>query len=170
MLTPKLLTSETLPKAMMWSVYLSSVLGLVMILTMCFALGDLNSILASSTGYPFIQIYYNAIQTYSGTNFMVAIPIILLICACIAEVATASRQLWSFARDKGPPFSSALARVSPSPAFLYIQTSAEKSVRSNRPGISHSTPSYSPSSSRSFSPSLTLAPPSLSTPFSPLRP
>ncbi len=122
MLTPKLPTSETLPKAMMWSVYLSSVLGSVTVLTMCFALGDLNSILASSTGYPFIQIYYNATQNYSGTNFMVAIPIILLICACIAEIATASRQLWSFARDKGPPFSTALARVSPH-LHLYLNLS-----------------------------------------------
>ncbi len=102
---------KTLPKAIMWSVYLSSVLGLLMVLTLCFTLGDLSSILASTTGYPFIQIYYNATQNYPGTSFMVAIPIILTTCSCISEIATASRQLWSFARDKGPPFSISLSRV-----------------------------------------------------------
>ncbi len=117
---------ETLPKAIMWSVYLSSALGLVMLLTICFTIGDLNTVLASSTGQPFIQIYYNATQNYPGTNFMVAIPIILLTCACIAEIATASRQLWSFARDKGPPFSTALARVTtPHFSTITFQTPAK---------------------------------------------
>lgn len=83
-----------------------------MVLSLCFAIGDnLNTILASPTGYPFIEIYYNATQNYSGTNFMVAIPILLLTCACIAEIATASRQLWSFARDNGPPFPALLSKV-----------------------------------------------------------
>ena len=95
---------------------------------MSFTLGDLSSVLATPTGYPFIQIYYNATQNYSGTNFMVAIPIILLTCACIAEIATASRQLWSFARDKGPPFSTALARVSPLRMTLTYKTPAETTI------------------------------------------
>lgn len=33
--------------------------------------------------------------------------------ACISEVATASRQLWAFARDQGVPFSDWLSKVSP---------------------------------------------------------
>lgn len=42
---------------------------------------------------------------------MAAIVIIALICAVIAEIATASRQIWSFARDNGLPFSPFLAKV-----------------------------------------------------------
>lgn len=42
---------------------------------------------------------------------MVAIIIITLVCAVISEIATASRQIWSFARDKGLPFSSFLSKV-----------------------------------------------------------
>ena len=43
---------------------------------------------------------------------MTAIIIITLVCAVIAEIATASRQIWSFARDKGLPFSDFLSAVS----------------------------------------------------------
>jgi choline transport protein len=44
---------------------------------------------------------------------MTFIIMLMLTSACISEVATASRQLWSFARDKGLPFSNFLSHVSP---------------------------------------------------------
>ncbi|MCJ1302732.1 hypothetical protein MMC08_005536 [Hypocenomyce scalaris] len=104
---------ETLPKAMMWSVALNSILGFVMVLTLCFTLGNVTTILASATGYPFIQIIYNATSSYAGTDLMVTVVILTLVASCISEIATASRQLWSFARDKGVPFSSTIAHVTP---------------------------------------------------------
>ena len=42
---------------------------------------------------------------------MVAIVVVALVCAVIAEIATASRQIWSFARDGGLPFSPFLSKV-----------------------------------------------------------
>ena len=55
---------------------------------------------------------------------MVAIVIITLIAAVVSEIATASRQIWSFARDDGLPFSPWLRKVrrcfsSPSPLLLF---------------------------------------------------
>jgi len=44
---------------------------------------------------------------------MTACVIILVSSCCVSEVATASRQVWSFARDKGLPFSDFLAVVPP---------------------------------------------------------
>lgn len=105
---------RTIPKAVMWSVYLNAAMGLVMAVTMCFCLGDLFEIVNAATEYPFIQVFYNATQSYAATNIIVTIMIIIL-CACaISEVATSSRQLWSFARDKGIPFADWFAYVSPS--------------------------------------------------------
>lgn len=99
----------------MWSVYLNAAMGLIMAVTMCFCLGDLSVISDTPTGYPFIQVFYNATKSYVATNIMVTIMIITL-CACgISEVATSSRQLWSFARDKGIPFADWFAYVSPLP-------------------------------------------------------
>lgn len=97
--------SRTLPRSIMWSVYLNGAMGFIMAITMCFCLGDLSQVVDSPTGYPFIQVFYNATKSYAATNIMVTIMVITLTACCVSEVATASRQLWSFARDKGVPFS-----------------------------------------------------------------
>lgn len=89
----------------MTSVTVNAVLGFIMLVTLCFTLGDVDNILASATGYPFIQIFYNTTNSYAATNALTAILILTLTASTITEVATASRQLWSFARDNGVPFS-----------------------------------------------------------------
>lgn len=106
--------SRTLPRSIMWSVYLNGAMGFIMAITMCFCLGDLSQVVDSPTGYPFIQVFYNATKSYAATNIMVTIMVITLTACGVSEVATASRQLWSFARDKGVPFSNWLAYVSSS--------------------------------------------------------
>ncbi len=103
--------SRTLPRAIMYGVALNSMLGLMLLVTMCFCLGDVASVIETPTGYPFIQIFYNTTKSLTGTNIMVSIAVINLTGACIAEVATASRQLWAFARDNGVPFSNQFAKV-----------------------------------------------------------
>lgn len=95
----------------MWSVVINALLGFVMAITLIFTLGDVDNLFASVTRQPFIQLFFNATQSYGGTNTMTAIVIILLAACCTSEVATASRQLWSFARDQGLPGSSWLAKV-----------------------------------------------------------
>ena len=79
--------------------------------TLCFTITDPSTILGTPTNYPFIQLFYNITNSYVGTDIMVAIIIIALVCAVIAEIATASRQIWSFARDGGLPFSAFLSKV-----------------------------------------------------------
>lgn len=61
---------------------------------MILCLGDVESLLTSRTGQPFIQMFYNATQSYAGTSVMAAILITLVECCVINEVATSSRQLW----------------------------------------------------------------------------
>ncbi|KAJ5155229.1 hypothetical protein N7492_008032 [Penicillium capsulatum] len=105
--------SETLPKAMMTSVAVNGVLGFVMLVTLCFTLGEVGPILETPTGFPFIQIFYNTTGSLPATNAMTAVLVVTLTASTITEVATASRQLWSFARDEGIPFSSFFAYVTP---------------------------------------------------------
>ncbi|CAK1358973.1 unnamed protein product [Cercospora beticola] len=104
---------KTLPKAMLWSFGFNSVLGFLMAVTMCFTLGDVDSILASKTGFPFIQVFYNVTQSYAGASILTLILILTLTSSAIAEIATASRQLWSFARDRGMPGHTWLSHVTP---------------------------------------------------------
>jgi len=104
--------SLTLPRAIMWAAGVNGSLGFVMIITFSFTLGSVLDILETPTGYPFIQVFYNVTQSFAGASVMTAILIVNITSACISTVATASRQTWSFARDKGLPFSSFISYVS----------------------------------------------------------
>ncbi|KAJ6092078.1 hypothetical protein N7467_004047 [Penicillium canescens] len=106
--------SDTLPKAMITSVCVNAASGFLMLVTVCFTLGDIDDILSTPTGYPFMQVFYNATESLPGTNTMTAILVLTLTASTITEVATASRQLWSFARDRGLPFSDFFGYVNPS--------------------------------------------------------
>jgi choline transport protein len=90
---------------------LNSLLGLAMVITVCYTWGDTTSLVESSTHYPFIQIFYNTTHNLAGTSIMTTIIIITIVGSGIAVTATASRQIWSFARDNGVPFSIVISRV-----------------------------------------------------------
>ena len=105
--------SVTLPNVMMASFWIGSLTGLVMILTLIFTMGDVSTIIATPTGYPFIQILYNTTHSLAATNTLTAIVITVLSSGTIAGISSASRQIWSFARDRGLPFSEFLSHVPP---------------------------------------------------------
>jgi amino acid transporter len=104
--------SETLPRSITTGVAVNGILGFVMVVTLCFTVNDVNAVIATPTGYPFIQVFFNTTQSYTATNVMTTIIIAVLISGVISVIATSSRQLWSFARDGGLPFSSTIAIVS----------------------------------------------------------
>lgn len=82
-----------------------------MAITLIFTMGDTTNLLETDTRQPFIQLFYNATRSLGAATVMTVIVIVMLSACCISEVATASRQLWSFARDGGLPFSEWLAVV-----------------------------------------------------------
>ena len=110
--------SRVLPLAMMGTAILNGVLGYVMLISYLTCMGNVEEVMDSPTGFAFIQVFYNSTQSRIGASVMTTILIILTVCGTISNVATASRQMFAFARDKGMPFSSFLAYVSaPSPLF-----------------------------------------------------
>ncbi|KAF7888425.1 uncharacterized protein EAF02_002966 [Botrytis sinoallii] len=103
--------SIAIHRAIMWSIAPNAAMTFFMILALIFCIGDIDSILNSKTGEPFIQLFYNSTQSYTATNIMVTLLIILLLSCCVSEVATTSRQIWSFARDQGLPVSGWLSEA-----------------------------------------------------------
>jgi len=98
---------------MMWAFGFNAILGFLMCVTLCFTLGNVTDILSTTTGYPFIQIFFNVTDSYAGASILTFMIVLTLTAAAIAEVATASRQLWSFARDKGVPGYRFLSHITP---------------------------------------------------------
>ena len=74
-------------------------MAFVAAITMIFCIGNVDDVLNSAS--PFVAVFLNSTGSKAGTVILI-VPIILAFCsALISEVATASRQLWSFARDGG---------------------------------------------------------------------
>lgn len=86
-------------------------LGWIMVVTFCICLGNVTEVLASPTGYPYIQVFYNATNSTTGTTILIAFQLAMGACGCLTGMAAASRQLWSFSRDKAVPGSNWLSVV-----------------------------------------------------------
>ena len=82
-------------------------------LTVLFCLGDVTAVLETKTAFPFIQIFADSIPSVAGGTTMTAIVLILTWNASIGITTTASRMIWSFARDRGTPFSTFISKVEP---------------------------------------------------------
>lgn len=102
-----------LPRSMVATAVVNYMLGFVMMVTVMSVLGDVDSVLGTSTGQPWIQVVFNATESRVGTSIMTALVAVLLLFCSINQITTSSRQLFAFARDNGVPFSSFLAHVRP---------------------------------------------------------
>lgn len=126
--------SRNLPRAILAAVSLNAFLSFLMVITLVFTMGDGGA--DDITGYPFITIFFNAVQHYGGVNAMVFLVIFGLTNCAISETATASRQVWSFARDNGLPFSHWLSQVC---SFVAADSLlADEGLNLGQPGPKHS--------------------------------
>ena len=91
------------PRAIIFSIFLNGTLGLGMALALLFCIGDIDDALYTPTGFPFMEIFYQAVQNLTGAALMVSIVIALSLCATVGIAASASRQLWAFSRDRAVP-------------------------------------------------------------------
>ncbi|KAI6805556.1 amino acid transporter [Hortaea werneckii] len=103
----------TLPRVMTLATFANGLMAFVMLIAICYCIGDIEAVLSTPTGYPFIQIFYNITGSLAATNAMTAFIIILSASSCITIMAGSSRQLFAFARDDGLPFSKWVVRVRP---------------------------------------------------------
>ncbi|PQE03917.1 amino acid polyamine transporter I protein [Rutstroemia sp. NJR-2017a BVV2] len=121
--------ARTVPRAMLSSIIINGILGFGMLLAILYCQGDISAAAESPTGYPFIAIFASGVQSIAGATVMVSIVIFMAWCNAIGCLASASRMMWSFARDKGLPFSSTLSKVQdrsllPMAAILAVTVSA----------------------------------------------
>lgn len=90
---------------------LNGVLGFAALIAILFCAGDIQTAEMTPTGYPFIEIFYQAIHSAGGATAMVCVILVFGFFATIGLIATASRMTWAFARDNGLPGSRWLAKV-----------------------------------------------------------
>lgn len=103
--------SVNVPRSMMTGITLNGFLGFGMLLAVLFCLGDVDAALHTRTGYPFIEIFRQAVGTVGGATAMTIIVVALGICGTIGFLASSSRMTWAFARDRGLPGWAQLSKV-----------------------------------------------------------
>lgn len=103
--------SRFVPIAMVGSVVVNGIIGLAYCFMLLFCLGDLDSLLTSTTGFPFIQLFYNVTNSVAGASILTLIPTLIATMANAAGLTSTSRTFWAFARDGALPASDWFAHV-----------------------------------------------------------
>ncbi|KAK4539218.1 hypothetical protein LTR36_000873 [Oleoguttula mirabilis] len=103
--------SAVIPKAMLYSYIINGLLVFIMLITYCFCVTDLDAAFSSDTGYPFIEVFASATGSPAGAAGLTCVLIVLIVFSVTNYMASCSRQVFSFARDRGIPCSLWLAKV-----------------------------------------------------------
>jgi choline transport protein len=104
--------SRVVPLSMIWTTLSNGAMTVIMAITFCFTLGDLDAALASPTKQPYMYLFYSSTGSVAAASVLSAIVILVTIFCNISITTTSSRQLFAFARDKGVPFHQTFAKVS----------------------------------------------------------
>ncbi|OAP59078.1 hypothetical protein AYL99_06376 [Fonsecaea erecta] len=105
--------STVVPHSLVASIGLNGLMGFAMLIAILFCIGDIDNALSTPTGFPFIEIFKQAVKSNGGATALTSIVLSLMIFATIAVLAAASRMTWAFARDNGLPGSRFISRVEP---------------------------------------------------------
>lgn len=91
------------------------------VICLLFTIGDIDKVTNTPTGLPLIEVYYEATKSKHATNWFVLMPAINLFFNLFNCFASVSRLIWQFAQDKGLPFSTVFAYVSPCPVKASVK-------------------------------------------------
>lgn len=97
--------SKYVPIAMLGSIVVNGLLGFVFCIIFLYCLGDLDALLQTATGFPFVQLYYNVTQNHTAATIMTLFHALVALAANSAGLTSTSRTAWAFARDRAFPFS-----------------------------------------------------------------
>lgn len=104
---------------MIWATIGNCAFGFTMLITFCFCAGNIDDLLNSASGIPVIQVVYQSTGSFAATAVLTLVLILISFVSTITCIATTSRQVWSFARDGGFPFSSWIQHVSSHQNFCF---------------------------------------------------
>lgn len=107
--------SVAVPRSIMASIMLNGAMGLAMIIAMLYSATNIDEALNTPTGYPYIEIFYQATGSKGGTAAITSLIIVMTLSAIVGVIAATSRMFWAFARDRGLPFWPTLSKVRDDP-------------------------------------------------------
>ena len=121
---------------MWWAYVYNVILAFIMLTTMLFCIGDLDSALSADD--PYLQLLQNTGSTVVALLLSV-ILFLLVFSGDITALATTSRETWAFSRDQGSPFSKWISRIGETPLSLTNNSTNSNAYRWTVPAMFHST-------------------------------
>ncbi|KAH7190186.1 amino acid/polyamine transporter I [Fusarium oxysporum] len=103
--------SVAVPRSIMTSIVINGSMGLAIVIAMLYGATDIDKAINSATGYPSIEIIYQATGSMGGTAAITSFIVTMSVSCLIGTIAATSRVFWSFARDHGLPFWPTLSQV-----------------------------------------------------------
>ncbi|CDK24348.1 unnamed protein product [Kuraishia capsulata CBS 1993] len=95
----------TTPLAIATALTTTAVMGWVLVIVFTLCMGtDLEGTLAASSGQPIVEIFKYSMGKTAATAYLSICFVVLWFCGAVA-ICYVSRSLWSFARDRGLPYS-----------------------------------------------------------------
>ncbi|QLQ77888.1 hypothetical protein HG537_0A01350 [Torulaspora globosa] len=104
---------RVIPIAIMGTVAIGFITSFCYVISMFFSIRDLTALMQSNTGAPILDIYNQALGNKSGAIFLGCLVLFTSFGCVIACHTWQARLGWSFARDKGLPFSHFWSQVNP---------------------------------------------------------
>ncbi|OAQ93942.1 choline transport protein [Purpureocillium lilacinum] len=92
------------PRAMIYAILVGGVTGSAFIIVILFCLTDPETILATTTGMPIIEMVLQATKSRSAATILSFMLSICFVNGCNASITSASRLLFAMARDRGIVF------------------------------------------------------------------
>ncbi|KAK8045035.1 hypothetical protein PG993_005059 [Apiospora rasikravindrae] len=96
--------ARNVPLAMVGSVVVNGVMGLVYCIVFLFSISNLDSLLSTSTGFPYMQLFLDVSRSPIGATFMSLVVAVLAMVANMSGATSTSRTMWAFSRDRAIPF------------------------------------------------------------------
>ena len=103
---------RVVPKAMVLAVFINGVFAWFFLIALLYNMGDINDALNTSYGYPITQVFFEIARgSPAGTNGLMCFQIMTGFLSLFGTMASVSRLIWAFARDRGLPYSDFWAYV-----------------------------------------------------------
>lgn len=100
-----------IPRMLVQTIAINGTLAFSFVLVLLFCIGDYQQALETPTGYPIIQIFYQATGSARAATAMQCAITSVGFISSLGVVASVSRLTWAFARDGGLPFSKFFAHI-----------------------------------------------------------
>ncbi|KAF2707246.1 amino acid transporter [Pleomassaria siparia CBS 279.74] len=100
-----------IPKAIFAQYAVGCATALLYIITIFYAVNDLDSLFANPWPFPLAELYRQATNSHAGSMGLLIVIFLPTVCTAIGCYITAGRMLWTLGRDEATPFSQWIGHI-----------------------------------------------------------